>query len=194
MGYFIGIELSAENKAHAVAAQDLLRNDFPEVTWLADEQLFCVLCYFPVDKESKNAFNLRAAEKTLNEIGANVAPILISLSAPGCFPATGPARVAWIGIGEIEPQHGMLERLVSETGKLMARDFATKGELIPHIPIGRASDRAPKKDLRKRTSGLAIAGNPQEVARIALIESSQGHKGPVYKTVKSAELSAQFWG
>lgn len=189
MGYFVGLELSENNRAKAKTAPEIIVTEFPEVSWLSENQLFCVIAYCPAEQLGADR-----AKQALEEIGANVAPFALTLDRVGCFPAEGPARVAWLGIRELDPQRGMLVRLLEQTQRTLSKYFPIKDQLIPHVPLGRASDRAPKKDLRKFANRIRCEGDPQEVTRVVLVESSKGHKGLNYKIIGSAELSAQFWG
>lgn len=204
MGYFIGIELSPENKALSLTIQEKLRSEFPEVTWLSDAQLFCVISYLPIQEQSSDkqqptlakspGVDRSTAERIAKEIGENIAPFTMTLGGTGCFPANGTARVAWVGVKELNSAHGMLSRLLSETRRILSRHVATKNDLVPHVPVGRASDRAPKKDLRRALGQLRIDGVPQQVTRIIIVESLQSHQGVAYQVVGSSELSAQVWG
>lgn len=117
------------------------------------------------------------------------APFRIRFGALGVFPATGPARVVWIGVNEGARELAALHALaVERLGPFVAaRD---RRPFSAHLTLGRFR-QPPRHDVRGLLSDAdeAHAGSSL-VSGVTLYRSHLSSRGPTYEVETRGELTA----
>jgi RNA 2',3'-cyclic 3'-phosphodiesterase len=131
-------------------------------------------------------------EKQLVEIQNGADPFSLTLSGSGCFPARGPASIAWLGISASKDR--------SKTGGLYGLQANIEAQMsplgyppafqsyIPHLTIGYIQGRKYAEEIRNRVEALNPIPLTQTVRSFALIESKLSGENIGHQILRNFEF------
>lgn len=191
MRLFFAFELddAAREAAGGVAddlAERLVHAHEPRaVTWVDRENLHVTLRFLGEVDDALASSLQRGLGEPLP-----CAPFALELGGGGCFPASGPPRVAWIGVSEgAGGARAVFERLDE---RLVPLGFAREGrEYTPHITLGRVR-HITRRTARELCEWLAATPTPlaaMTVRNIVLYRSHLTPRGPRYEIVLRTNLT-----
>lgn len=173
----IGSGLEAAIKRTRIGAQQRRM----EVYWVPKENFHVTLNFLGATPTER----LPELEKLIENVGQSHSGFTTSVRGMGAFPDTRHARVIWIGVRNSralnELQWALRETLVQAGFPQEDRDY------VPHLTIGRLRKARAIEDLISpyiRTSFEDV-----RVDAITLYESLQHGPHPVYKAIKTFQLS-----
>ncbi len=146
--------------------------------------------------------------KFLGSVGADVAerlaaevgPIAAETPAPslrladlGVFPASGPARVLWVGVGgETDSLEGLRLR-VEAVGEKLGLPREGRG-FTPHLTLARVRNGASSSERRRAREALGALryepGTRFEADAVALMSSTLGPGGAIHRRLARLPLRA----
>lgn len=151
-----------------------------DLRWVRDEQLHLTLRFFadlPPDRVPAVEDAARAASATPN-------PFDLEVRGLGRFPAHGPLRVVWAGLGA--GREALVALASALAGELEARGFpAVAGEkpFAPHLTLARARDPRGSRDAARAVAALTPSTGVfgiQRVDALVLFRSDLGSGPPVH--------------
>ena len=147
------------------------------ITWVAPERMHVTLAFLGELNEARTA-SLRAA-LTPPLTGT---PFDMVVEGVGVFPASGPPRVIWAGIGA--GRERLIDTAHQVSGRLSALELPIEERFHPHVTLARVRDPA---GLRRQALLEAQAGamGTTRVRAITLFESRLSPKGPTYVPVRT---------
>lgn len=162
-----------------------LRSAGASVKWVEPENLHFTLKFLggiPLPR-------VEAAKRGIARAVAGRARFGISLRGAGVFPAGGPPRVVWVGLGDGERPLAELARAIEEDlGR--ERFPREKRGFTPHLTVGRARDLARATSLREAVERLRDAEfGSMIVERVSLMSSHLTPQGPVYSALEEWALA-----
>ena len=177
---------AAARAARAVASR-LQAHGSRRIRWVAPEQLHVTLRFLGELAEAE-AEAVRGVFRAPFETGAFTARV----SGLGCFPASGPPRVVWLGIDEgreamVALRTELERRLASVGHPPETRPFSV------HLTLGRMMKGWPARGRLEVARALADVrpDTPRwAVDRVVLYESRQTHRGARYHALESTPLAA----
>ncbi len=177
------VRAAAERAARAVSSR-LEGGAHEGVRWVAPERLHVTLRFLGEVTEA-DAGVLRAALRAPFETEAFPARV----SRLGCFPASGPPRVLWLGIGE---GSDAMAELRSELDRRLASAGRPPEDrrLRAHLTLGRMK-RWParsRRDLDRVLSEVRPETPGWLVDHVTLYESRQAPRGARYHVLESTAL------
>lgn len=187
MRTFIALELPKEIKDSLADIQEQLRASAADVKWVKPENIHLTLKFLGDINEQQ----LTQIISILEEIGRDKLSFDISLSTLGAFPKITFPRVIWVGIdkGDNETQDiaQVLEEKIAKVGiPREDRPFSS------HITIGRLRSGLNREKLTKNLEGLQKNFGKYKkeflVTKITLFKSTLVPSGPIYETLKEANL------
>jgi len=191
---FVALELNPRARRHAIAWQQVLREECRSCGWR-------VRWIEPRDLHVTLKFLGTVAEDYLDALGDGLvalAPDLavpVRLGGPGAFPERGPARVLWLGVDGRGPELGALvERIEGLAGTLgfAAESRAFRGHLtLGRVRHARGSFTSLEQAVMLRHAALhtdSPTGLETVLNRLTLFESHPGPGGPVYRARVSVQL------
>jgi 2'-5' RNA ligase len=186
---FTAIELGNEARAEIAAAGAELRRRIAakapraRLTWVAPERLHLTVRFIGEADESQAARIVAALRDPLP-----FPPFSMSLDRFGGFPASGPPRVLWVGVGTGADSVVQGEAAISD--RLAALGLAREERAYrPHLTLARVRDAA---GLRTAWlfEGLRAPSAPTAVDAITLFQSRLSPKGPTYTVVERIRFVA----
>jgi 2'-5' RNA ligase len=188
MRLFIAVELprpvltAAADVSHALQARVATLAPAARLTWIPTDRMHLTIRFLGEVGTSQ----VRMLESAFAE-SLETPSFVVTLDRVGAFPARGPARVLWLGIGSGRSELVQLEREVS--GRL--KGLGVVGDnppYTPHLTLARARD----------PRGLRLPGLLEDVApapsavglidAITLFESRLSPKGPTYTALARTPL------
>jgi 2'-5' RNA ligase len=151
-----------------------------DVRWVRDEQLHLTLRFFadlPPDR-------VPAVEDACRAASASSGPFDLEVRGLGRFPAHGPLRVVWAGLGA--GREALVAIASALAGELEARGFpAVAGEkpFAPHLTLARARDPRGSRDAARAVAALTPSTGvfgTQRVDALVLTRSDLGSGPPVH--------------
>jgi 2'-5' RNA ligase len=155
------------------------------VKWVERENLHVTLRFIGEVDEDRAAALIDAMQVAI-EVGS----YHLVIGHGGCFPRSGPPRVAWVGASE-----GVLEtqRLFAALeARLALLGFEKESrEYTPHVTLGRVReiDRAGARVLRDALEATPAALAAMDVGAITLYQSHLSPRGPRYDVLREIPLS-----
>ncbi len=138
---FIAVDISAAVRRRAATLQDKLRESNVNATWTDPENMHVTLQFLgDVDEP-----DVPEVCKRVIRAAAPHAPMHLSFSRAGAFPAIDRPRTAWIGVDEgrqelIDLQLSVQESLVEMRFPRERRTYQ------PHLTLGRIREAGPRRD------------------------------------------------
>ncbi len=149
-----------------------------DLRWVREEQLHLTVRFFadlPLARSEAAAEAARAA-------GARVPPLELEVRGIGRFPAHGPLRVVWAGLGE--GRDALVALGAALAAELAARGFpGEERPFAPHLTLARARDPRGSRLAARAVAALvpAVGGlGVQAVDALFLIRSDLGSGPPVH--------------
>ena len=176
------VRAAAARAARAVASR--LRDDAGRIRWVAPERLHVTLRFLGELAEA-DAEAVRGVLRAPFETGAFTAEV----SGLGCFPAAGPPRVVWLGVGE--GREGMAALKNELDGRLASVGHpAETRPLRVHLTLGRMKGwpARSRPAVARALSGVRPDAPPWAVDRVILYESRQTQAGARYHLLESTPL------
>ncbi len=153
------------------------------VRWTPSENLHLTLRFIGDAEPEKQA----ALEEALARV--RVEPFVLPVAGIGLFPARGPAKVLWIGLGRAHTRLFQLRQRVDEA--LLSVDTALDVHRFhPHFTLGRAGEESePKALARFLAQHAAFEAPPFRVNEFHLMASDlQAGRAPAYRVVRNFQL------
>jgi 2'-5' RNA ligase len=118
-----------------------------------------------------------------------VEPFILPVGGVGLFPARGPAKVIWAGVGNGHPRLHQLRKQVDEALLSVDSRILMPG-FHPHFTIGRVGYDYELKQLTRFLDGnAAFEAPPFRVTEVQLLASEPAHGGPPrYQPVQTYPL------
>ena len=125
--------------------------------------------------------------------GAGKSPFRIILDRAGRFPASGPPRALWLGVGAGADD---LARLAADLAReLRARAFALEDRPFrPHLTLARVRTEATPAEARAVAAAVGALAVPRlelRVDQVAVVESHLSPRGPRYTVRAAIRLDGQ---
>jgi len=187
MRYMIAVELGEEFREQLGLVRFKLDEEFGEVSWLGDEQLFLNVKFLGGLYRKRHGL----VKKVLRQAASFIAPFEIQLWETGCFPASDPVRTIWATVTD---SSSMMARFRRECDNRY-QDIGVREDdrdFVPHVTLGRVPGKYSKGPLRKRVEEVKFEGISQPVRDVCLVESKLSKTGAEYKIVYRAPLTAQI--
>jgi len=179
---FVAIPLPADVAAHAAATV----GDVPGLRRVAPQLMHVTLAFLGATADER----LQDVVDCVTDAARRIGSFTIELDRAGRFPASGPPRVIWLGIGAGATEANALASAIRERLASRALSFDEK-PFRPHVTLGRVREIATRDEAR--AIGAAI-----DSARVAdlrfvadavhVVESHISSKGPRYTSRASVPL------
>ncbi len=187
MRLFVAIELPERVR---VAVEDLIsrrRSGLPKARWVSGSSLHLTLVFLGDVPEPR----LRPLGGALTEACGRQRPFRLQLEGSGCFPASGKARVAWVGVrGSAE-----LVRLQASLAGALQSAIGFEPErrpYSPHLTVGRCEPPWPASAAKIWSEAVnGDLGEEFPVPTVGLIQSRLGAAGPTYTTLHRVPLGGK---
>lgn len=156
----------------------------PRMRWVAPERLHVTLRFLG-EVTAADAEAVRGVFRTPFETAAFTAAV----SGPGCFPASGPPRVVWLGIGE--GREALAAVRTELDGRLAAAGHPPEARpFSAHLTLGRMPGRPARRrlDVVRALSDVRLDAPRWVVDRVVLYESRQTGRGARYVALESTFL------
>jgi RNA 2',3'-cyclic 3'-phosphodiesterase len=180
MRLFLAVFPSSEAQLAAHALIESLRQPGDGVSWVKRENLHYTLRFLGEVGDD----GARRATEGAQEAAAGAQAFTAALGGLGAFPSSRRARVLWLGMSQ---GAGALEALARELERaLERRGFAPEGRRFSaHLTLGRVREgrgggEADWTQALAEAEGVAAAGPPFAVDRIAVVESRLDPRGSIY--------------
>ncbi len=185
MRLFVALDIPEEVRERIAVAVERVRGRCPEARWVKPQNLHLTLKFigsFAVAEMDK-------LEGELSRIAERSRPFTAALAGCGGFPASGKARVVWVGMSRGEEEASLIaKRLDDDLKKLdvKAEERPFRGHLtIARLRIPRDC-RAVISSLEEELQGLEKM--PFEVREMTLYRSILSPSGPVYHPLQRLSL------
>lgn len=161
-----------------------------DLRWVRDDQLHLTLRFF-ADLPGERVPHVEAAARAAC---AASGPFDLEVRGLGRFPAHGPLRVVWAGLGAGRESLVVLASALA--GELGTRGFpAVDGEkpFAPHLTLARARDPRGSRDAARAVAALTPsvgAYGTQRVDTLVLFRSDLGSGPPVHTPLARFRLGA----
>ncbi len=161
-----------------------------DLRWVRDDQLHLTLRFF-ADLPGERVPHVEAAARAAC---AASGPFDLEVRGLGRFPAHGPLRVVWAGLGAGRESLVVLASALA--GELGTRGFpAVDGEkpFAPHLTLARARDPRGSRDAARAVAALTPsvgAYGTQRVDTLVLFRSDLGSGPPVHTPLARFPLGA----
>lgn len=179
MRLFVAIELPQGVRTAIEDLTSRARTALPKARWVAAANLHLTLAFLGEVEESALPRLATGLDSTLG----GGSPMTLRLSRSGCFPASGRARVAWIGFEESPP----LVRLHGDVvaGLRSAIGYEPERRAFhPHLTVARCTPPWPAAAGRRWTETLqGSLGEPFRVDSVSLMRSRLNPAGAVHSNV-----------
>ncbi len=187
MRAFIAISLPQEMKDLLSDIQHELKKSKADVKWVKPDNIHLTLKFLGEISETQSPEISKVIENIANETNA----FTLSLSSIGTFPPAQAPRIIWVGLNkgdkETKELANRLEKSLKDLGfPPQEREFAS------HITIARVKSAL---NLGKLNESLAITRQKLEaktqeclVKNLGFFRSSLTSEGPIYETLKEANL------
>lgn len=193
MRLFIGIYLDEALLNEATIAQEELKavlnsKQRAALRFIKQHRMHITLKFLG-DVEAETCVHI---EKRLIEIQNGAAPFSLTLSGSGCFPARGPASIAWLGIsaskdsseaGGLYGLQANIEEQMSPLGYPPAFQ-----SYIPHLTIGYIQGRKYAEEIRNRVEALTPKPLTQTVRSFSLVESKLSGENVGHQILRNFEF------
>jgi 2'-5' RNA ligase len=150
----------------------------PGLRWVGDDQLHLTLRFFADLPAEKAA----AAAEAASDACAAAPPFDLEVRGLGRFPAHGPLRVLWAGLGS--GREGLVSLAGALERALVARGFPPEERAhTPHLTLARARDPRGSKETARTVAAYAPSAGAfgmQRVAALVLFRSDLGAGPPVH--------------
>lgn len=184
MRAFVAVELPAAVRDEVARRADAVSSDLPAARWVRRESLHLTLHFL-------GEVTPKAVERLAGPLGEACArtPVLTAgLAGGGCFPPRRPARVAWAGIGPVEPLCALQARVAAAVDRPLGLE-PERRPFSPHVTVARCRRPWPRAAVERFERAFAGAvGGPFEVRSAALMESRLGPSGARYRRVAAYPL------
>ena len=187
MRLFLALELAPELIGALEAAVAPLRDEAPDVVWIAPRKRHLTLKFLGDTGEERVA----DVVTLVNRVARLHQPFTMALGGIGAFPNFRRARVVWIGVAHearLELLHHDLELAGVTAG------FEIEGRVFrPHVTLARvrtplADDRVRRLARAARTIDFSAV---QNVEAITLFESTLAQAGAPYRRLYAASLGGR---
>lgn len=158
--------------------------------WVAPERLHVTLRFLGEVPEA-DVGAVRGVFRTPFETAAFTAAV----SGPGCFPAAGPPRVVWLGVGE--GREALAAVRAELDGRLAAAGHPPEARpFSAHLTLGRMRGRPARSrlDVVRALSDVRIDAPRWVVDRVVLYESRPPGRGARYVALESTPLGCASGG
>ena len=193
MRLFTAVELDERARYGAATVLDELRaraaRSAPRarVTWVPADRVHLTVRFIGEVDEVLAARTIGALRNLLP-----VAPFVMTFDRLGAFPAKGPPRVFWIGVGDGRDEIVRVEAAIS--ARLEAIGIPREDRpYSPHLTLGRVREAGGLRPSRL-FEGIAPNLVPTQVAAITLFQSRLSPKGPTYTVLERTRLQAPDYG
>jgi 2'-5' RNA ligase len=185
---FTAIELGEAARAELAEVGAELRRRVDSTTprarlrWVAPERLHLTVRFIGEADESQASRIIAALRDPLS-----FPPFSMSFDRFGAFPASGPPRVLWAGVGIGAEAVVQAEAAISD--RLAAIGLVREERTYrPHLTLARVRDAV---GLRAAWlfEGLQVAATPTAVDAITLFQSRLSPKGPTYTVVERTRFT-----
>jgi 2'-5' RNA ligase len=184
---FTAVELGDEVQEVAGALVGNLRRRAEEiaprarVTWVAQNRLHLTLRFIGEVDDRQGEQVIAVLRQPIDE-----SPFTVRWEGLGAFPAKGPPRVLWVGIGHGADQLIRIESIVS--GRLQSLGIPREERPYnPHLTLARVREAGGLRASKLFESQLARLGESQ-VEAITLFQSKLSPKGPTYVVLERTSL------
>ena len=162
-----------ESVRGAVAA---LAQPFHGVRWTPVDQIHVTLRFLGDIESSRQPLLL----DRLSEIRVDSFPLPVE--GAGVFPAKGPPRVLWVGVGSGHPRLHQLRQKIDDA--LLSVDIAAEVRAFhPHLTVGRATEHAASAVNAWARSHRDFAGPVFSVDAFELYQSELRRSGPEHTLI-----------
>lgn len=182
---FVAAEISEEARRKAADYILKLKTEFPNVKagWEKAEKLHLTLKFLG-DSDEKQIARLFEIVEDISKINSN---LKLQIANPNAFPASGNARVLWLGIeGDVEKLREINSVLENECEKI---GFKKNKKFKPHLTIARIRELDNSPDLIQRHLENKIEPVEFKVSSIVIYESRLQPTGSVYRKLKEFSFS-----
>ncbi len=189
MRTFIAISLPPEIKKTLGELQAKLKQADADVAWVKPDNIHLTLKFLGEIKEKR----LQRIMEIIDKTAASIPAFCGCIADIGYFPAEGPLRVIWAGLGQGDIQlrslAAKLEEGIAQTGiPKEKRPFQS------HCTLGRVRSPRNKEDLLellKNSEGF-LKGKKLEfpVGTITLFKSTLTSQGSIYEVLKETSLQS----
>ncbi len=179
MRLFVAIELPERVRTAVEDVTARLRSSLPRARWVRAGNLHLTLVFLGEVEESSLA---RFAD-ALGSALAGHSPFRLQLTGSGCFPGSGRARVAWIGLADSREVLAVQAAVASAAQAAVGLE-PERRPYRPHLTVARCAPPWPAAAGRRWSR--AVPGALAEAFRvdsIALVRSRLGPAGPSYSNV-----------
>lgn len=189
MRTFIAIELPVEIKTRLCKLQEQLKTSQADVKWVEPGNIHLTLKFLgEIDGEK-----MEKVTSILEDIAKGKSPFKIRIYTLGAFPKVNLPRVIWVGIDKGDNE---VKEITRELEERIAK-LGIPGEDRPfssHITIGRTKSTLNRErlveDLKTAQQGFGQENLEFSVTKITLFKSTLTPEGPIYETLKEANLRA----
>jgi 2'-5' RNA ligase len=185
---FCAIEIPTDVAARVAEHIDNLREAFPEVraSWTRAGKLHLTLKFLGEISRSRVADLSRAAERAT----ASLAPFKAVIEGAGAFPKSGPPKVLWLGISDINGELTELhKRLEDECAK---EGFAKEERTFnPHLTLARLRTTHDARPLSSLHSAMEFAAKEISVNELLVIRSELSSEGSKYTVISRHPLTGK---
>ncbi len=186
MRTFIAIELPQEIKGSLSRLQGELKATGADVKWVAPQNIHLTLKFLGEVDDKK----LEKIKEAIDGLAKETSKFQVCITTLGAFPKIDSPRVIWMGIeaGDKETKEiaaVLEERLAEISIPKEDRPFSS------HITIGRTRSALNRQKLveeLKNKTGLGGEKLEFYAGKITLFKSTLTPKGPIYETLKEANL------
>ena len=179
MRLFVAIELPERVRTAVDDLASRLRSRLPSAHWVDSGHLHLTLAFLGEVDEPR----LPRLAAALKSVTAGARPFRLQIQGSGCFPASGRARVAWLGFGPC-PEILELERSLATALQAALALEPERRVFRPHLTVARCSPPWPGTAALSWTGALAgELGESFPVGHVALMKSRLAAGGARYSTV-----------
>ncbi|MBM3249284.1 MAG: RNA 2',3'-cyclic phosphodiesterase [Candidatus Omnitrophica bacterium] len=187
MRTFIAIELPEEIKGALSRLQEKLKAAGADVKWVEPENIHLTLKFLG-ERDDKRVEKIK---ELLDEACAGRKPFLMRLDKVGAFPSLNSPRVIWVSVREGDTE---AKEIAADLEEKICRLGIPKEErpFQSHITIARLRSPQNRQPLVQELKKLEDKPLPENlgftVKKITLFKSTLTPKGPVYESLKEANL------
>jgi 2'-5' RNA ligase len=162
-----------------------LKDSFPNIraSWTRDDKFHLTLKFLGEISSERVASLSQAAERAT----VSSTPFKLIIEDAGAFPKSGPAKVLWLGVKDVEgglaDLHARLEEECANQG------FAKEERSFhPHLTLARLRESPDARSLATLHKEIGFAGVEISVAELLAIRSELGSAGSKYTIISRHAL------
>ena len=180
---FIALEIKENIKELLAGIQQKIGSEIGGIKWVKPKNMHLTLKFLGPTPEDK----IEEISAVLENAAKGLARFNVSVSGLGAFPSINNPKVIWVGLKADDVLYKLQKDIdISLESLGFARE---KRPFSPHLTIGRVRDNMAKKKLREVFEQVRAETGSSEAENITFYKSDLMPEGPVYKVLKSIQLS-----